>query len=98
MKLELPKRSDITDNSLDILKKQITYILPEYEEKYQKLYEIYLYENHLRVIVNHKLYLITIISLNKENYWYIATSKTYFLIKVNRNTNFKYILTLLRKL
>ena len=34
MKLELPKRSDITDNSLDILKKQITYILPEYEEKY----------------------------------------------------------------
>ena len=89
MKLELPNKSCITDIALNILKQQIIYLIPKYEEKYPKISQIFLYENHLKIIANGKCYLVTLINL---------INNSYILIKNNKNMDIKKILDLILKI
>lgn len=99
MKLDIPNNSIINDTAVEILRKQITYLIPEYASKYQKEYQIFLYGNHVKVIYAKKMYLITIIIIDKEIYWYLKPWKeSYILIKTKRNINFKDILDFLTKI
>ena len=99
MKLELPNESCITDIALNILKQQIIYLIPKYEEKYPKISQIFLYENHLKIIANGKCYLVTLINLNDDIFWYIKPfNNSYILIKNNKNMDIKKILDLILKI
>ena len=99
MKIKIPQNCSITDKTVLQLKKQIKYLINNYDERYKKEYKIYLYSNFLKINYKNHNFNITLVEYNNELFWYIKPFyNNYLLIKYVNVECFDIILLIIQSI
>lgn len=99
MKIKIPQNCSITDKAILQLKKQIKYLISNYDERYKKEYKIYLYSNFLKINYRNHNFSVALVEYNSELFWYIKPFHNSYLLIKNVNVEcFDIILLIIKNI
>ena len=91
------KKYIISSKAKCVLKRQIVYLLNNYSDEIYGHYEIYLYNNYLKIKYNKKKIFVAVVEFNNELFWLLTPFyNSYLLIKFKDYKSFAIILNIIK--